>query len=119
MDACRTGQGADHRAFVRKQLGDHAGAFADVEKALLLAPDDPDAWTMKGNLHLLYGEFEEAIAHFDRAVSLTSDHANALFNRGLAYHMTYRPLQGCDDLRRAAALGSQEAADALIYFCSF
>jgi tetratricopeptide (TPR) repeat protein len=74
---------------------------------------------MKGNLHMLYGEYTEAIDHFDRAISLTADNANAYFNRGLAYHMTYRPQQGCDDLRRAADLGSPEAADAITYFCAF
>jgi tetratricopeptide (TPR) repeat protein len=108
-----------NRAFVRKHLGDHAGAFADVERILQQTPDDPQAWTMKGNLHMLYGEYTEAIDHFDRAISLTADNANAYFNRGLAYHMTYRPQQGCDDLRRAADLGSPEAADAITYFCAF
>ncbi|MBK7084499.1 MAG: tetratricopeptide repeat protein [Flavobacteriales bacterium] len=108
-----------NRAFVRKQLGDHAGAMADAEGALLKAPDDPDAWVMKGNMHLLYGEFNEAIEHFGRAIGLTDEHANALFNRGLAYHMNFQPLQGCDDLRRAADIGSSEALDAMKYFCAF
>jgi len=70
-------------------------------------------------LHLLYGEFNDAIACFDRAISLHHDHANALYNRGLAYHMNYQPLQGCEDLRRSADLGSSEALDALKYFCAF
>ena len=108
-----------NRAFVRKQLGDHAGAFADAENALRLAPEDPQVWTIKGTLHMLYGEFNEAVECFDRAISLDADNANALYNRGLAYHMHYQPLQGCEDLRRAAALGSREADDALIYFCAF
>jgi hypothetical protein len=33
--------------------------------------------------------------------------------------MTYRPLQGCDDLRRAASLGSREAEGMLPFFCAF
>jgi tetratricopeptide (TPR) repeat protein len=108
-----------NRAFVRKHLGDHAGALEDADNALRTAPEDPDAWIMKGNIHLLYGEFNDAIACFDRAINLHHDHAYALFNRGLAYHMNYQPLRGCEDLRRSADLGSPQALDALKYFCAF
>ena len=68
---------------------------------------------------MLYGEFGEAIEHFDRAAALARNPANALYNRGLAFHMTYQPIQGCDDLRQAAALGSEKAKEALTYFCAF
>jgi len=108
-----------NRAFVRKQLGDHAGAMADAEGFLQNAPDDPDAWVMKGNIHMLYGELNTAIEHFDRAIGLTADHANALYNRGLAHHMNYQPLKGCDDLRRAADMDSAQAIDAMKYFCAY
>ena len=74
---------------------------------------------MKGNLHMLYGEFIEAIECFDRGLSLDQGHQNALYNRGLAYHMRYDPLRGCDDLRRSADLGSEQARDAMRYFCAF
>ncbi|MBK7945394.1 MAG: tetratricopeptide repeat protein [Flavobacteriales bacterium] len=106
------------RAFVRKQLGDHAGAFIDAEMALKNAPNDADAWNMKGSLHLLYGEYAAAIECFDRALSINGMHTSAWFNRGMAKHMTYRPNQGCDDLRRSAELGNEKAREALSYFCA-
>lgn len=108
-----------NRAFVRKQLGDHAGAFADVEESLRLAPQDDEVWVIKGNLHLLYGEFNSALECFDRAISLNGSNAMAYFNRGLAHHMHYQPLRGCEDLRRSEALGLAQATEALRYFCAF
>lgn len=108
-----------NRAFVRKHLGDHAGAFNDAERTVEIAPEDPDTWTMKGNLHMLFSEFLEAIECFDRALSLDHDHQNALYNRGLAFHMRYDALRGCEDMRRSAELGSAQAKEALTYFCAF
>jgi tetratricopeptide (TPR) repeat protein len=104
---------------VRKQLGDHAGALADVDRTLRTAPEDPDAWNMKGNLHLLYGEIDEAIDCFDRAIALNDTLAAAWFNRGIAHHISYQPEPGCRDLRRSAELGSTKATDALTFFCAF
>ena len=108
-----------NRAFVRKQLGDHAGAMADAEATLRKVPDDPDAWVITGNLHMLYGELTEAIECFDRAIALDAEKATAWYNRGLAFHMQYQPLRGCEDLRQSAELGLERATDALIYFCAF
>jgi len=108
-----------NRAFVRKQLGDHAGALADAENALRQAPDDPDVWIIKGNLHMMYGELPQALECFDRAISLDGNNANAFYNRGLAYHMQYQPLRGCDDLRQSASFGLERATDAMKYFCAF
>jgi len=108
-----------NRAFVRKQPGDHAGALADAENALRQAPYDPDVWIIKGDPHMLYGEFPQALECFDRAISLDGSSANAFYNRGLAYHMQYQPVRGCDDPRQSATLGLERATAAMKYFCAF
>jgi len=74
---------------------------------------------MKGNVHLLFGEYALALEAYDRAIQLAPASPTAYFDRGLAYHMNYQPLQGCRDLEKAMELGSADAADALKYFCAF
>ena len=108
-----------NRSFARKHLGDRAGAMRDAEAALGLNQSDPKAWNMKGDLHTLFGEYMEAIEHYSRAIGLSPDSAVDHYDRGMAYLMSYRLLQGCDDLRRAHELGLPQATEAMGYFCNF
>jgi tetratricopeptide (TPR) repeat protein len=91
----------------------------DAEEALRLDPNDALAWNLKGDLHLLFGEFPEAILHYERAIGLSPDAAAHHYDRGMAYLMSYQLLQGCDDLRRAMDLGLEKATEAYRNFCSF
>lgn len=108
-----------NRAFTLKLLGDQNAAMWDAEEALRLDPNDAQAWNLKGDLHLLFGEYPEAVLHYGRAIGLSPDAAVHHYDRGLAYVMSYQLLQGCDDLRRAVDLGLEKATEAYRNFCSF
>jgi tetratricopeptide (TPR) repeat protein len=108
-----------NRSFARKHLGDRAGAMRDAEAALGLNQSDPKAWNLKGDLHTLFGEYMEAIEHYSRAINLSTDPAVDYYDRGMAYLMSYRLLQGCDDLRRAQEMGLPQAEEGIQYFCHF
>lgn len=108
-----------NRAFTLKLLGDQNAAMWDAEEALRLDPNDASAWNLKGDLHLLFGEYPEAILHYGRAINLAPDAAVHHYDRGLAYLMSYQLLQGCDDLRRSVDMGLEQGIEAYRNFCSF
>jgi tetratricopeptide (TPR) repeat protein len=81
---------------LEKQLeGDIQGAIADYKMALSLV--SPPSLTVDGdkflanihcNLGIIYetlGEHENALAHFDKAVTYDSRHISAYYNRGFAH----------------------------------
>ncbi|MEZ4760655.1 MAG: tetratricopeptide repeat protein, partial [Flavobacteriales bacterium] len=100
-------------------LGDHAGAMRDAEELVERTPDDPQAWNMKGDLHLLFGEYVEAVDHYDRAISLDPEASEHLHDKGLALVMNYQLIQGCRDLERAIDMGSERALETHANFCSY
>jgi tetratricopeptide (TPR) repeat protein len=108
-----------NRSFARKHLGDHMGAMRDAEAALRMNSSDPKSWNLKGDLHLLFGEYLDAIEHYSRAINLAPDAAEHHYDRGLAYLMSYQLLHGCDDLRRSHEMGLPAATQALEFFCNF
>lgn len=50
--------------------GDHAGALAAAEKAIVANPDDRDAWLLKGRVLMLDREYEKAEPTILKAVAL-------------------------------------------------
>ena len=108
-----------NRSFTRKHLGDRMGAMRDAEAALGLNTSDPMSWNQKGDLHLLFGEYLEAIEHYSRAINLDPNAAEHYYDRGLARMMSHQLIEGCRDLERSQELGLPEATTALEYFCAF
>nr|MDQ3100971.1 tetratricopeptide repeat protein [Bacteroidota bacterium] len=108
-----------NRSFTRKHLGDRAGAMRDAKTALELNQSDPMAWNQKGDLHLLFGEYLEAIEHYSRAINMDPTAAGHLYDRGLAYLMNQNLIQGCEDLRQSHELGLAEATESMEWFCNF
>jgi tetratricopeptide (TPR) repeat protein len=106
-----------NRAYTLKLMGDYDAALSDVESLVVLEPENPANWNLKGNISLLYGEYNDAIEAYSEAISLDAQYAEAYYNRGLAYVMSHRPLQGCPDFVVSLDLG-YEAADKLKgHFC--
>jgi serine/threonine protein kinase/TolB-like protein/Tfp pilus assembly protein PilF len=71
------------RASLRLETLDFAGARADGEKALTLAPGDSRAQSLYGVGLAAFGRLPEAIAAMDRAVGLDPLHSFAWANLGL------------------------------------
>jgi tetratricopeptide (TPR) repeat protein len=68
---------------------------------------------------VLFGSYHEAVEAYGQAIRKSPEFAEAYYNRGLAYHMSYRPVQGCQDLSRAIELNHERSKDAYTYFCGF
>jgi tetratricopeptide (TPR) repeat protein len=84
------------------------------EHALQLGADDPDVITDQGVMYLAMGDYQKALANFQKAYRLDPNHKQSLFNMGVAY-------ANMDDVARAeetwnkviqTAPGTQTAAEA-------
>ena len=80
---------ARRRALIRLELADaylQRGqalvALDEVKQALLLSPELPAAWTLRGLAHLQLGDEARARESFDRAFELAPDDGDVLHNRG-------------------------------------
>lgn len=93
----------NNRAVTRVRLGDLNGAIRDYNRAVELAPDDPELYFNRGNAFVSAGLYQEAIMDYDRAIQLNPIYARALFNRGSAAALAGKP----DPARRdwQAAIG--------------
>ena len=70
------------RARASVQLGDLAGARADIDRSLELVPADPFAWYLSSALALREDNLARAKEHSARAVALAPDDANVLLHAG-------------------------------------
>lgn len=107
-----------NRSFTWKMMGDFTKAMNDANAIVKFAPESPEYWNLKGNLHTLYSEYHEAIKCYNQAITLKPSYQEAIYNRGLAYMMNYAPVLGCQDLEDSKKLGYKRAEKALLYFCN-
>lgn len=106
-----------NRAFSHKYLGDYQNALNDAEQILKINPDGADHWNLNGNIQLLYGNTTEAIRMYSEAIFINNQYAEAYYNRGLAYIMQYRSIEGCNDLQRSIDLGYERAQPLSNEYC--
>ena len=65
--------------------GDTVSALADLDNAIKLNPQYPDALDTRGNLYATKGQYDSAIADFSAVVAADPRNANAHANLGNAY----------------------------------
>ncbi len=76
-----------------------------------------DAYMFKGRAYHQKGEFEEAIESYNFAIEFDKRNADAFLYRGALKVALNQKRGACNDLTRAQALGSDEAAAALSKHC--
>ena len=91
----------------------------NAEMVLELDRESADNWNLKGNVQLLHGRYHEAEDSFTEALTRDPNLIEALYNRGLARLMSYRPLQGCHDLQRCIDEAFDPARKTFENFCGF
>ena len=69
-------------AWAQRQAGDLAAASGTTERAVRIAPEDPNTGALAGEMALAVGRWEAAIAHFQRAVD-RAPAAHLRFHAGL------------------------------------
>jgi len=107
-----------NRAFSYKMMGDFPSALIDANRAVELRPRDGSAWGMRGNIYLLFGDYDEAIINYDEALKWTNSPEEIMFNKGLAELFDHRLREGCATLKQAVdELGYEHGRDAYINFC--
>ncbi len=107
-----------NRAICYKKIGQLTPALNDLEELLLHNPNDYMTWKVRGNIHLMAGRHNQAIADFTKAINLNSDLGAAYFNRGIAHLLNYNPMTACVDFERSANQGYERALDKQQYFCN-
>ncbi len=64
-------------AYYQVQLGNYSAARPAVEKFMALAPDNANAYTLRGDVNRAEGRFDEAKADYRRALELAPELADA------------------------------------------
>ena len=68
-------------------------------------PDDAEAYLNSGNAYYEKGDYDRALADFNKAIELQPDLADAYNNRGLAYHIKRDYDRAIADLDKAHRMG--------------
>lgn len=87
----------------RKALeqGDVATALRLAEEALALQPNEPLFHSLRGDIRLKQGRYEDAVTNFDRALALDDSYFQYYLQRGLAYQKLGNPQLAQADLERS------------------
>jgi tetratricopeptide (TPR) repeat protein len=85
-------------------LGRFDEAILSYDKAIVLAPDDPEAFYNRGGCLQKLKRFEEALVSYDKAIALNCDYADAFSNRGVVLQALGRHSEAVTSYDRAIAL---------------
>lgn len=96
------------------RLGEHQRALAMIEQAVRVDPSNYKAHVLKADILYELGEDSDALIHYGQALALAPEDHDVLCRRGVLLCDTGLGDEGCDDLRRAADLGNEEARDKII-----
>ncbi|MEO8445240.1 MAG: tetratricopeptide repeat protein [Gammaproteobacteria bacterium] len=91
------------------QRGDHAAAVGLMDAALRAAPGLAPCCSNRGNALLALGRVEDAIASFQKAISIDRNLAEAHLNLGNALQQQGQPDEAIASYRRALRLKPQSA----------
>jgi tetratricopeptide (TPR) repeat protein len=103
------------RGWVRGEVGDHRGSLEDYREVVKLAPNRADGHFGIGTAHLRLGEL--ARPSLDRAIALDPSFADAHLRRGELHRLEGRRDAACQDLARAAQLGTDYSGSPLLKYC--
>ena len=88
-------------------------ALNDINKAVEMAPEEVDYWVEKGSVHLRVNQLDEAIAAFNKALSMNDQYAAAYRMLGYCQAMQKKNKEACANFAKAKELGD-EVVDQLI-----
>jgi tetratricopeptide (TPR) repeat protein len=86
--------------------GDSQKALKDFEKAIMLAPNDPELHFQRGMVYANLNEPDKALVDFSKIIELDASHATAYSNRASIYLRMKEPQKAVDDCAKAIELSS-------------
>lgn len=107
-----------NRSLTLKKMGKFTSAINDLNYLIQLEPDEAKLFKVRGNIHLVSGNYNLAIKDFSDAIRKDTDLAEAYFNRGIAYLLNYNVLPACVDFEKSANKGYERGTEKQIYFCT-
>jgi tetratricopeptide (TPR) repeat protein len=76
-------------------------ALSDIEKALELKPDNPEAYEGRAAVYMMTNQPREAIENLDRAIELAPKNAETRTTRGFMYLMLQQPERAIADFDKS------------------
>lgn len=101
--------------FRNENYGDAAFYF---DKAIKVKGGSPTAHFLSARSNHKIGETTKAMEGYDRAISLDSDYGEAYLYRGALKVFLGKKSSGCSDLKKANALETPDAKEALNEYCN-
>ncbi len=98
------------RAFARYNLKDFKAALEDLNQAIQMNPGIAEYYFYRGYCHYNLGDWAACVRELTAGLQLEPGSAIPRAMRGLAFIRQGDTLQGCEDLRQAAAQGHEIAA---------
>jgi formylglycine-generating enzyme required for sulfatase activity/tetratricopeptide (TPR) repeat protein len=112
------------RGFAKFDFEDYSGAVADFTKSMELDKEKNHHHYLllwRGHAYFNNAKYSSAIADYSRVIQMFSESnhwvIDAYYNRGLARVYSGAKESGCQDLRKAADLGNEDAIDAVRENC--
>jgi tetratricopeptide (TPR) repeat protein len=95
-----------NRGFIRSNHLDLDGALSDFDHAILLDPNDAEAYFKRGRAFLIEGNLKFAIADFDKSISLDDHNPLVYAERGFAYQTQGHPDEAEKDFDKGLKLNN-------------
>lgn len=97
-------------ALTATQKADFAAAESIWGKIIELVPENPAAWSNRGNARVSQGKLAEAITDYDKAIAIAPEQPDAYLNRGAALEGLGQWQAAIDDYNRVLVLDSKDPA---------
>lgn len=106
-----------NRALTNYYLQDYPKALADLDSAVILAPNNLEALYNIGYMKYQHADYTGAQAAFTRILAIDAKYGVAIFYNGLTdIKLGYKDI-GCGELDKASRLGVAEAKDTISKYC--
>ena len=92
-------------------------ALNDINKAVEMAPEDVDFLVEKGAVHLRVNQLDEAIAVFEKALSMNDKYAAAYRMLGYCQALQKKNKEACANFAKAKELGDQVVDQLIEKYC--
>ncbi|MCW3121782.1 MAG: hypothetical protein JWQ38_1274 [Flavipsychrobacter sp.] len=106
----------NNRGWTRYAMGDTVNALADYDQAVIINPSFAKPYYNRAAIKVNRNDLKGAIADYTTLIKIHPNDNTAYYSRGVALYMMKAPT-ACNDWRKAAQLGSQDAVSMIQQYC--